>query len=317
MWTNFPSMAAELNKVSQLLEQVAEESPEAIKNDISRLLLSHGKMLRPAFVLLSSSWGREKPEGLYSVAAAIELLHIATLVHDDVLDGAAKRRGIKTLHTSMGVKNAVLIGDYLLSVSLKLAAGEYVKDLMPVLLEGVTNLCLSEIDQDFNPHKLDISRESYYGRIRGKTAELFGISCFAGAVVAGSDKAIADRLYELGISFGMAFQIDDDVLDYTGRSGRMGKRTGRDLKAGIPTLPFLEALWGSDSLAEKYVKFPLKTAGAPYMQKHIVRSGYADKAKKVADDYLRAAVESVDSLEERDASSVFRDMFKLLRTRDF
>ena len=168
LWSKFPEMVPELQKVSELLKKTIEDSPASLREDLGRLVLSPGKMLRPAFVILSSSWGEKKSEGLYSVAAAVELLHIATLVHDDVLDGAPQRRGVQTLHQTMGIKKAVLAGDYLLSVALKLASREYEQDLLPVLLRGVTRLCVSEIDQDFHNFEMRISRDAYLSRIQGK-----------------------------------------------------------------------------------------------------------------------------------------------------
>jgi heptaprenyl diphosphate synthase len=172
----------------------------------------------------------------------VELLHGATLIHDDVIDRAPLRRGKPTIYASGGAKRAVLVGDYLLAQSLELASKANDNRLVQVMTKGVSRLCSSEIEQDFSQGKLFITREDYYGRIRGKTAELFALSCFAGALLSGADRAVCDDFYQAGLDFGMAFQIDDDVLDYRGKGSRMGKRTGEDLRAGIPTLPLILAL---------------------------------------------------------------------------
>jgi heptaprenyl diphosphate synthase len=295
--------------------RVVEQSPASIRNDLGRLLLNRGKMLRPAFVLLSARWGKEGDNNVQALASALELLHTASLVHDDVLDNAIYRRGVFTLHKTLGIKKAVLIGDYLLGVSLKLAVQDYDKGVMPIFIDRLNRLLESEIEQDFPENYLNVSKERYLKKTRGKTAELFGLSCMAGAMVSGCEISLSEKLYELGILYGMAFQIDDDILDYTGAAGLLGKKTGQDLKAGILTLPFVEAVLDGDKKALAYIKSPFLRLFPGRMQRAIVRNGYADKAATLSMEYKKKALELLQSLPECSSKSLFQEILQKLLTR--
>ena len=315
LWNDFPVMMPPLEKVSALLRGIVDDCPAAIKDDLSRLLFSNGKMLRPAFVILSSAWGEEQDDHITSIAAAVELLHIASLVHDDVIDKAVTRRGVPTLHETMGVKKAVLAGDYLLSIAIKMAAPGCSQDLIPVFLEGVQTICLGEISQDFHNSNLNIGRDTYFKRIRGKTAELFGLACLAGAQASGVEKDLGDKLYQLGILFGMAFQVEDDILDYTGKEGKLGKVTGKDLKEGIPTLPLIEALEAGDPLVNFYNRNRFLRPFIPGVRKRIVEKGYAARADIIARDYKKQAQDLIGQLPETGSTAAFNKIFSLLDSR--
>ncbi len=315
LWNDFPAMIPPLEKVSEILRGIVEDSPEGIRDDLSGLVLSSGKMLRPAFTLLSAAWGTSDNDHLPAVAASIELLHLASLIHDDVIDKAVTRRGVPTLHTTMGVKKAVLTGDYLLSVAMELAAPEYNKELIPVFLKGVKTICLGEIDQDFPQGSMNIGREAYMKRIRGKTAELFGLACLAGAQASATDKSVRENLYDLGILFGMAFQVEDDILDYTGKKGTLGKHTGKDLKDGIPTLPLIEALEERDPLVDYYVKHPYLKVMVPSVKRRILKKEYTARADATARQFKHDALELLEKLPRTDSSEAFRKLFGLLESR--
>ena len=316
IWKDFPSLRTDLAAVSDQIRRVVEQSPEAIKNDLARLLLSKGKMLRPAFVILSSGWGREQNENLPAVAAAVELLHLASLVHDDVLDDAVSRRGVATLHQTMGIKKAVLTGDYLLGIAMKLGMSEFRKENVPVMMESLNRLLESEIDQDFSLKSMNIDRESYLKRIKGKTAELFGLSCITGAIVSGCDENLVERLQKLGILFGMAFQIDDDILDYTGSKGLLGKNTGKDLKEGIPTLPFILALEEGDKKVLAYTGSSFRRIFPGSLQRYLIRKGYVEKAVVISDSYKKEAEELLLSLPECASKEIFLRVLKTFQKRD-
>lgn len=314
LWRNHPSLIPALEEVAAHLKACADESPAGIRRDLSRILLNPGKMLRPAFVLLASSWGPKK-EGVTEVAAALELLHIASLVHDDVLDGASRRRGMQTLHETIGNKKAVLTGDYLMARAMKLAAGEYKKESLPLILESLDRLCSSEIDQDFNIFKMDIDRARYLERIRGKTAELFGMACLTGAVTGGCDEVLSRRIYELGISFGMAFQIEDDILDYTGDSAALGKEAGRDLRAGIPTLPLIAALESGDPLISRLCRGPLVRLFPGAIRRRVVARGYIAQAEEAAEAHRQEALTILKRLPETEESLIFGKLIGQMRRR--
>ena len=314
LWRNHPTLIPALEEVAGHLKTCADESPAGIREDLSRLLLNPGKMLRPAFALLASSWGPNK-EGTTSAAAALELLHMASLVHDDVLDRASHRRGMPTLHQTIGIKKAVLAGDYLMARSMKLAADSYDKNSLYSILESLDRLCSSEIDQDFNIFKMNIDRPRYLERIRGKTAELFGMACLTGAITGGCDEELRKNLYELGICFGMAFQIEDDMLDYSGNSGRMGKKVGRDLKAGIPTLPLIIALEEGDSLISHLCRGPFVRIFPQLIRRRVVSQGYVEQAGLIAEAYREEALRRLDTLPHSSGSPTFRKLIENLKSR--
>ena len=152
---------------------------------------------------------------------------------------------------------------------------------------------------------------------RGKTAELFGISCYAGAAVSGCKKEVRESLYELGILFGMAFQIEDDILDFTGTPGNLGKRAGKDLKAGIPTLPLIEALEDGDALVRRFIASPVLRLWPSLIQNRIVKKGYASRADIAAGDYKQQAVELLGGLPTAPSSGIFTSLFSQLQSRSY
>ncbi len=284
-WKAFPSMEERLTGVTGVIEEVWQSSPDSVKQDLKPLLLTPGKMLRPAFFLMAASGGSDKWESLYPVAAAIELIHTASLIHDDILDRALTRRGIPTLNSTVGIKKAVLEGDYLLSVASRLAADSYQPGLIHAINRTMERLCLSEIDQDLGQGKLFIGRERYFERISGKTAELFGLAMFTGALLGGKSEEKAEVFYRAGISFGLSFQIMDDLLDYNGSTQKMGKKAGSDLRGGIPTLPLILALEQNDPLLKWLCRTPLKAVFAPFIYRRIKKGGYLEEAGKLGLQY--------------------------------
>ena len=290
LWKNFPPMEARLKDVSALIQEVFNKSPSFIRNDLESLYANPGKMLRPAFLLLSSSAGDKSTDCLISAAASVELLHGATLIHDDVIDNAPFRRGRPTIHSVGGAKRAVLVGDYLLARSLELASEANSKILVKALTEGVARLCISEINQDFTQGNLFISKEEYFERIRGKTAELFALSCFAGAHIGGADEKNCDEFYKVGLDFGLAFQIIDDVLDYRGNGKKMGKRAGGDLIAGIPTLPLILALESGHTYLSAMCRSRFRVIFSRRIRKIIIKGMFDKQALIVAEEYRTACI---------------------------
>ena len=157
-----PELSELLESVRSKIVSLVQESPDMIREDLIILTARPGKMLRPLFLLISAHGGDADKEDLISVAAAVELLHIASLAHDDVLDNAARRRGVATLYHRKGARRAILAGDYLLALSMKMASSHFEESLVPHMTGGIERLCLSEIEQDENLGSFNISREDYY-----------------------------------------------------------------------------------------------------------------------------------------------------------
>ena len=213
---------------------------------IRLLLESSGKMLRPAFVLLSSRFGNPDPRQIIRIGAAVEMLHMATLVHDDIIDGAPMRRGVATLHTLHGARKAVLVGDWLFASCFALIADMARTDNAQSLARIVARICGSEISQSADRFIVHTSVRRYLRRIAGKTAALFSLSFYVGAFESGCSTELCSILRRLGYCLGMGFQIIDDILDFRHRGSESGKPTGSDLSQGIYTLPAILGLRRDD-----------------------------------------------------------------------
>lgn len=199
-----------------------------------------GKQMRPLFVLLSSAINGGITERTYHAAAMIELLHTATLVHDDVVDDSFERRGTFSINALWKNKIAVLTGDYLLSRGLLLSLKNKEYNLLEITSEAVKLMSEGELLQIQKARSLDISEDIYFDVIRMKTATLFATSCSTGAASAGADKEKTDLMWQFGIDCGIAFQIKDDLLDF--KPMNSGKPKGTDLKEKKLTLPLINAL---------------------------------------------------------------------------
>jgi octaprenyl-diphosphate synthase len=199
-----------------------------------------GKQMRPMFVFLSAGTVGALNDRSYRGAALIELLHTATLVHDDVVDDANYRRGFFSLNALWKNKIAVLVGDYLLSRGLLLSVDHGDFDLLKIVSEAVREMSEGELLQIEKARKLDITEEVYYEIIRQKTASLIGSCCAVGACTVGADAATVALMKEFGLKVGMAFQIKDDLFDYG--DAEIGKPVGIDIKEKKMTLPLIYAL---------------------------------------------------------------------------
>lgn len=316
IWATFPEMQKRLSRVTDYFVRVVDETPALIKDDLQQFLLTPGKMLRPAFILMAATSGENISEHIYEVAAAIELLHAATLIHDDVIDFSPARRNKPTLHVNLGIKRAVLAGDYLFARSLELASTAHNDLLVSTMNKGITRLCLSEIDQDSGLGDYFIDRETYFNRIHGKTAELFALSCRVGAVLGGADEALCDAFYDLGWNYGMAFQINDDVLDYRGAAQRMGKPVGNDLKDGIPTLPLIIALEKGDPVLERICRSRFKYRLRGQIKKRVLDGGFDKEAAAVGETHRQNCLNQLSALDFADRE-LFISIIEKLKFRDF
>ena len=206
-------------------------------------LLKGGKRLRPLlFFICAKSNGIFSLERTLPLAAAIELIHTASLVHDDILDQSKIRRGIATSNAKYGAQIAVLIGDYLFAKAFQLVAeNRYGDEVALVLSKLVRDLCIGEITQDRSLFQMPTLTEYYY-KIRMKTAVFLASCCRLGGIVSELDKNEVDSLTDYGINLGLAFQITDDLLDFFGDTNITGKALGGDLKSGVITLPVIRAL---------------------------------------------------------------------------
>jgi len=272
----------QLNKVRDFLGNEARRAQEYVGFEISRALESKGKLLRPALVLTSSKLGTSPVTDVVGLAAAMEMIHLATLIHDDVIDGALSRHGRPALHIKIGGARAILAGDWLLARALSIAGKHYDAELFLFLNERIEELCRAEILQDASSGRLVISRREYWRRVDGKTAALLRLSCRAGASAADVDLRIFDALDNWALTVGRAFQMDDDALDYREQQGHWG--ISADLRAGLSTLPLIIAWESDDSKIRKLTKngMPTSLRKRRQIRKRVIELGAVELARKEA-----------------------------------
>jgi geranylgeranyl pyrophosphate synthase len=209
-----------------------------LKAALEYLLNSGGKRIRPTISILMGSMLGAEEEKIISLSASIELLHTATLVHDDLIDGALLRRGNPTLNSHWSPAATVLAGDYIFAQAALLAAEIESTDAMKLFAETLSIIVNGELSQLFDRDKLP-SREDYYHRIYEKTGSLFALSAKAATLISPADRKLLGPAQTYGREIGNAFQIVDDILDFTGDESRVGKPIGSDLRQGVPTLPVI------------------------------------------------------------------------------
>ncbi len=247
----FDLIREDLERVERKMRQVSHIEYEQLRAILDYILGSGGKRLRPALVLLSSKFYPADTEKVTSLAAAVETLHTATLVHDDLIDNAFLRRGNPTLNTLWNSAATVLTGDYLFARAAAFAAETESVRVVSIFAQTLMTICNGELNQIFDRKEEEratagaaIAKEYYYRRIYSKTASLFAASTETGAILSGAPEPEVQTLRDYGYNLGMAFQIVDDVLDFAGNEGDLGKPIGSDLRQGVVTLPticFLEA----------------------------------------------------------------------------
>jgi geranylgeranyl pyrophosphate synthase len=198
-----------------------------------------GKRLRPALVLLAARCGTYEAERVLPAAMAVEVTHAATLVHDDVIDRSATRRGRPTVAAALGDEPAIVIGDFYFAKAYEHAARTRAHEVVVILAEAVMKICAGEVRQQSIRYRYSTGVDEYMQRIEAKTATLLAACCDIGALLGGLSEKDREALRNYGRSLGLAFQIADDVLDYTGTEGEVGKPIGHDILDGFATLPLM------------------------------------------------------------------------------
>ncbi len=242
MWSKFPIINEELVAFEKYLETVVSSKNKFLTDASKDAVLSGGKRLRPAFTIIAALHGNYERKRVFPAAASVEILHAATLVHDDIIDNAKTRRGKATLSEKHSTNLAVYTGDYLLAKSLRLLLETGLKpEKLDVMVKAITLLCEGEVEQYLSKYSV-AGVYSYLKRILGKTGVLFSASLVLGAKTADLSDDITRQFGRFGLSFGAAFQIRDDLLDILSEQSKEGKPVLNDLKEGIATLPVIMAV---------------------------------------------------------------------------
>jgi geranylgeranyl pyrophosphate synthase len=295
----------DLARVERQIKAVTEVDFPGLAELLKHILLG-GKAIRPVLTLLSARFYDYDLDRLMPMATSVELLHTATLVHDDAIDKSSVRRGRPTVNSLWGEDRAVLLGDYLFA-----RAGEFAAmtgDLRVVRLFAQTLQIISsgELKQTFDAFKLEQSRQHYFERIAAKTASLFSLSTQSGAILSQAPEASVQALRVYGTNLGIAFQIVDDVLDFTGTEKELGKPVGSDLSQGTLTLPAMlllerypednpvKELFTNRDMPEIFQQLKIKRA-----IEMVADSSIVDECYKIASNYCAEACQELDLLPDK------------------
>jgi len=288
----------DLERVKALLRECPPGQYEAISVAVDRLIGGGGKLLRPTLVLLSAHLCGADVDRAVLAAAAVEVLHTATLVHDDLIDGSLVRRGVETLNAQWSPAKTVLIGDYIFAHAAHLISRTDSVRLMHRFAETLMVICDGEVRQMFGERRGRFSLQEYERCAHAKTASLIAMSAEAGAILAGAEEGTTEALRVYGERLGLAYQIVDDVLDFVADEETLGKPVGSDLRRGLTTLPllfFLEAESDhpavrralqanpSDGVVQEAVRV---VAGSPAVERALeVAWWHADRAKEALNEF--------------------------------
>lgn len=312
-----PELSAIQAPVRGLLEGVSDEIRRIVVSDFDdiedvneHLLFMRGKLFRPTLLLLSSGVAKRTHEDSVTLAAAIELVHLATLVHDDAVDHSALRRGLPTVNALWTHQVAIIMGDYLYSRAVSELARIGNLDALGVLANAANEMSVGEMRQLASYDALDFTEEDYDRLIAAKTASLMSAACEMGAIAGAPEHREALAAY--GHNLGMAFQVADDLLDYTGTEAVTGKPTGHDLRERKVTLPLVDALSRVSEAEDREIRAfftrvdPTDDEIARIVE-IVVSKGGLEYAAAAAQRYAERAVEALTPLPDSDATRALRD----------
>ncbi|NSL52297.1 heptaprenyl diphosphate synthase component II [Calidifontibacillus erzurumensis] len=310
---------SELDLIEKALKEAMQADNPVLKEASMHLLQAGGKRIRPVFVLLSAKFGNYNIDEIKDVAVALELIHTASLVHDDVIDNAELRRGAPTIKSKWDNRIAMYTGDYIFARAVELMTNINKIEAHQVLSKTMVDLCIGEIEQIKDKFNWNQNLRTYLRRIKRKTAILIAVSCQLGAIVSEAPQVVQRQLYRFGYYVGMAFQITDDILDFTGTEKELGKPAGSDLLQGNITLPVLYALRNERLRKEIIDSFDIKN-NKENMQ-HIItlvrQSGGIEYSKRISDRYLQKAFNILKELPNCQEKTALLNIAKYIGKRKF
>jgi geranylgeranyl pyrophosphate synthase len=312
----FEAMAHDLSLVDQRVDNAATVDFPIVSSLIKDIVKAGGKRMRPLLLLLAARSFAYDVDRAVTAAAGIELLHTASLVHDDHIDRAALRRGQPTLNTQLSSGAVILIGDYLFAQSAILAAATNDTRVVTIFATTLAEICDGQIRETLDAHRLSQNREDYNRRIYGKTAALFAGAAEMGAVIGGASEPAIAELRGFGADLGMAFQILDDVLDLREVTDSLGKPAGNDLKQGVVTLPTM--LFAESALPASLVTLETIVSGdetddiaISHIIGEIRGSGALEAAEAEAVLYTQSAISRLAAVPNEETRGFLLDLLNL------
>lgn len=314
------SLSHEQPKINQVLERHIAELPVGARPVARHVLMAGGKRLRPLLTLLTGRALGSNSDVLYELGAAVEILHAATLLHDDILDNATLRRGKPAAHMLYGASSAVLAGDVMLAKALLMVSALGDTRLTACVAEAVMRTAEGEMAEFAKLRNTELSQEDYVAIITGKTAWMLRASCELGALFAGAQAPLAQAAADFGLELGIAFQMVDDALDFS-PADHTGKPTGGDVKEGKITPPLL--LYIADLPEKERVAFKrrfqenaLDSEELEALSLAIYTKGYAQQTRELADKHLVLAQNALECFPESSERLILRQMLSYIQRRE-
>lgn len=311
----------DLKKIENSLNRAVQAEHPTLRKASTQLLNAGGKRIRPVFVLLSAEFGDSTRPDVETAAVALELIHMATLVHDDVVDNSELRRGKPTVKHLHGNKVAMYTGDYMLARALETITELEDIRVHQLLSKTLIEVVQGEIAQIKDKYNLDQAMWDYFRRIKRKTALLIATSCKLGAITSGASDYEAKKLYEYGYYIGMSFQIIDDILDFTATEETLGKPTGGDLLQGHITLPVFLAMKDASFRADLEHLFENKNeieeAELYEVIEKLKTTNAIEKSYEVSNKYLEKALESLECLPNNKNKKTLKIIAQVIGKRKF
>ena len=286
-------------QVDQVIARKLESSVPLVGNVSQYIISAGGKRLRPALLLLCCGALGYEGQQRFNMAAVVEFIHTATLLHDDVVDDSALRRGSPTANARFGNPASVLVGDFLYSRAFQMMVDTQSMRIMAVLADATNIIAEGEVMQLMNMHNAGLDEAGYLQVIRSKTAKLFEASARVGAILSGASAPLEEACAQYGQALGTAFQVIDDVLDYTGDAAVMGKNLGDDLREGKATLPLIAAMQRGTDQERQTIQKAIETGDVGMLDAVIAivkNTGALDIARKAAQQEAQRAIDAAERL---------------------
>lgn len=307
-----------MQQVDRRLAQVLKHENPLVERVSEYMLNASGKRLRPALVLLSGLFGSAPRATMIQVGAAVEMIHMATLVHDDVIDEADLRRGLPAVRTQFSNPVAVLAGDYLFATAFEMFAETGSTEIVSAAARVVHVICSGEIAQNLDRGRV-ATEEDYWRRVEAKTGFFLEMSCRMGAMASGADTKTVAVLSRYGHHIGLAYQVVDDLLDWVADPGKLGKAVGEDVAIGIYTLPIIHAL------SQEAYREPLqdllqgvdRAGSIDAIRRILGDSGSIGYARGQAESHIERALEEADRLPGGEAKEALKELAKFIVARDY
>ena len=303
----------DLLEIKKIMLSNLKDKDKNVQSLINNLGAINGKMIRAILVLIGGSFGKAEKNNLFNISAAVEILHLATLVHDDIVDDSNLRRGKNTINATHGIKAALFTGDYLFCESYILFSKFASKESVTNISEMIKLICKSEINQFLTSYSLNSTVKDYLIRINGKCASLFSLSLSIGAFEGNVDKKTILYLQKIGYYCGMAFQIVDDILDITTPKLTLGKPSETDIKKGIYSLPVILEIRQNN----KFLIDALGSNNFTNVLEIIKTSSSLQKSKEIAKKYTYKALKLVDELTKGPEQLILKSILETLLSRTF